>query len=79
MQDSLTALWTGTPVTVYPSETNFILLKAGAQSPVIFQKLLERGIRIRYMDDFLRVTVGTTSECGAVIDAMASIGKEIFQ
>lgn len=48
-------------LTVYDSVTNFILLKT-PKTDLVFNLLLNNGIAIRYLGDFLRVSAGTTEE-----------------
>ncbi len=55
-------------VTVYPSETNFILIRTAADSSRIHQKLKQAGILIKNLNkpgplkNCLRVTIGTPAE-----------------
>lgn len=57
---------------VYPSDTNFILVKAGDRSREIYENLLKKKIRIRFMGEYLRITAGSESECEALIAALVS-------
>ena len=61
-----------------PSATNFILIKIGKRAPKVYNKLLKRGIIVRYMGawklgDFIRVTVGTKYENKIFISALKDI------
>ena len=58
----------------YPSEANFILLRAKAGAKKVYDGLLKRGVLIRNMDALikgcLRVTVGTRTENNAFLKAL---------
>ncbi len=61
-----------------PSVTNFILVKVGKNSKVIYKKLLKKGIIVREMspwklNSFIRVTIGTRIENRKFIRALKSI------
>jgi len=64
--------------TVYPSQTNFVLVippADGADAVTIYRRLKEQGVLVRYFDqdalrDKLRITVGTKQECDALIGAL---------
>ena len=68
---------------VIPSLTNFLFV-SHAQHPgrVLFQKLREKGILVRYfdkpkIDNFIRITIGTDEEMDVFLEAMAVIcGKQ---
>ncbi|MNN92184.1 histidinol-phosphate aminotransferase [compost metagenome] len=50
-------------------------------APVIFRKLREQGILVRYFDkprinDYLRITIGTDTEMEALLQAMMQILPE---
>lgn len=55
-------------ITAYPSETNFVLFRAGVAAETLFERLLARGVLVRdvssapMLDRCLRVTVGTREE-----------------
>ncbi|MDD2956196.1 MAG: histidinol-phosphate transaminase [Oscillospiraceae bacterium] len=61
--------------TIYPSETNFVYMKvkdaAGA-----YEALKQRGIIIRCMGSFLRITAGTEEENGRLLAALNEIWRE---
>ncbi len=69
-------------VTSYPSETNFILFRTELTAPVVFERLLARGVLVRdvsttpLLERCLRVTVGTPDENTQFLDALrASLGE----
>jgi histidinol-phosphate/aromatic aminotransferase/cobyric acid decarboxylase-like protein len=43
----------------------------------IYQKLLERGIAIRYMGIYIRITAGTAEEIAELINALREILTQI--
>ena len=59
-------------LTVYDSVTNFILLKI-PKTDLVFQSLLSKGISVRYLGDFLRVSAGNTEENNEFINAFDTI------
>jgi histidinol-phosphate aminotransferase len=66
---------------VWPSSTNFVLVAppAGRSAKVIYERLLERHIYVRYFDipglsDKLRISIGTDAQMAAVVEALADIG-----
>ncbi len=66
-------------VRVWPSETNFILLRV-ANAEAIFNGLRERGVLIKclhgshpFLDNCLRITVGTPQENKSFLDAFTSL------
>lgn len=77
LQTSLEALSAEFPgaFTLYDSCTNFVFLKT-ARSKELFQGLLGRGIAIRYMGDYLRVTAGSEAENAAFLDAFRTLLRE---
>lgn len=66
------------PVEVFPSGANFVLFRVGRGRPV-WQGLVDRGVLIRdcsswpRLTDCLRVTVGTSEENTAFLDALADV------
>lgn len=59
---------------IYPSEANFILMRATAGAKPVYDGLLRRGVLVRNVDALikgcLRVTVGTRSENNAFLKAL---------
>lgn len=55
--------------TVYETSTNFIFMKV-KRAKEVFEALKQRGISIRFMNDYLRVTAGTKAENKEVIEAL---------
>lgn len=56
------------------SYTNFIWVETSYQSGEIFQKLLKKGVIIRpFMDNWIRITVGTEEENRALIKSLEEI------
>ena len=68
--------------TVTDSQANFLFAKYdGVPGPELLKKLRERGILIRNLSharirDWLRITVGTSEQMQAVVEALADIIKE---
>jgi len=65
-----------------PSATNFILMEIGPDAPVIYKKLLKKGIIVRNMEawglsGFLRVTIGTDRENRRFIKALSDIWRQL--
>jgi histidinol-phosphate aminotransferase len=63
-------------LTVFPSEANFVLVRAPIDGQRAWQRLLERGVLVRNLsrpgplEDCLRVTAGTPEENQRCVDAM---------
>ncbi|MBQ7783067.1 MAG: histidinol-phosphate transaminase [Oscillospiraceae bacterium] len=57
---------------VYDSVTNFIFIKT-SKSEEIYHKLIDRGILVRYMGNYLRVTAGTEKENHIFLSALKEI------
>ncbi len=53
---------------VYPSVTNFIFVRMD-EAKEVFQALLNAGIAVRFMGDFLRITAGSRGENAELIKA----------
>ncbi|MFH1061810.1 MAG: histidinol-phosphate transaminase [Candidatus Omnitrophota bacterium] len=61
-----------------PSAANFILVKVGSDSKMVYEKLLSKGIIIREMSgwglkDFIRITIGNPKENNLFITALKKI------
>lgn len=54
---------------IYPSDTNFLLIRAGENAEKIYKNLLEKKIRVRLMGQYLRITTGNKEECEIFISA----------
>ncbi len=65
-----------------PSKTNFVFAKSGKiEGAELYLKLKEKGILVRHFDNFRiseynRITVGTRSQCDALLAAITDILKE---
>jgi histidinol-phosphate aminotransferase len=57
---------------VYDSVTNFVFIKT-SKGLEIYNKLLERGISIRYMGIYLRITAGTKEENAEFLSALHEV------
>jgi len=61
-------------IETFPSEANFIMLRADAGAKLVYEGLLKRGVLVRNLDAMikgcLRVTVGTKSENNAFLKAL---------
>lgn len=64
---------------VYDSVTNFVFVRT-PKAALIHDKLLEKGISVRLMGQYLRITAGTESENGSLIaslkEILASLNKK---
>ena len=74
----LSKITEGLPVRVFPSETNFVLLKPEGKSREIFELLLERSIKIRYMGEYLRITAAGRHDDDEILDSLALILKQVY-
>ncbi|MDR0986983.1 MAG: aminotransferase class I/II-fold pyridoxal phosphate-dependent enzyme [Ruminococcus sp.] len=63
---------------VYDSVTNFVFIKT-SKGLEIYEKLLTRGISIRYMGIYIRITSGTEEENAEFIDALKDILAQICE
>lgn len=66
---------------VVPSETNFLLVRFGAQSSAVNQYLMQAGLIVREvvnygLPDYLRISVGTPEENGLLIDALTQFAQQ---
>lgn len=66
--------------TLIPSKANFVLVKPPINAKTLFEQLKSEGILVRYFDtprlrDFLRVTIGSMSECKKLIAALTLLAK----
>ncbi len=67
---------------VFPSETNFILVQAPLfPAPTWLEKLRDRKILVRWFNqpvvkNYLRITIGTPDEAGALVRAVKSLGSQ---
>ncbi|MBR5485136.1 MAG: histidinol-phosphate aminotransferase family protein [Oscillospiraceae bacterium] len=57
---------------VYAPVTNFVFFKT-TRNKEIFEKLLSKGIAIRYMGEYLRISAGSETENAAVLAALEEI------
>lgn len=65
--------------TPYKSETNFILIHMGEKAAAVYEALLKRSIRIRFMPPYIRVTIGTAEENMALRKALNEIFEMEYQ
>lgn len=77
-RDWLAAELVGIPgVTVYPSETNFILIKLPCAATPVWQELRQAGIHVRQlgeeMPNFLRISVGLRHEDEKLVSALRQL------
>lgn len=63
---------------IYDSVTNFIFIKTSF-SKIIYQKLLEKSIAIRFMGNYIRISAGSTDENNGLITALKEILEEISE
>ncbi|MDR1002289.1 MAG: aminotransferase class I/II-fold pyridoxal phosphate-dependent enzyme [Oscillospiraceae bacterium] len=53
----------GVPMTIYETKTNFVFMKLGEEKALeVFKALKQRGIIIRHMGEYLRITAGSRGE-----------------
>ncbi|MEG2038506.1 MAG: histidinol-phosphate transaminase [Oscillospiraceae bacterium] len=57
---------------VYKPQTNFVFIKT-TDNKAVFDGLSQRGIAIRFMGEFLRITAGSQDENNAVLQALEEI------
>jgi histidinol-phosphate aminotransferase len=66
-------------IMVYPSQANFILIRPEQETRSLFNKLVEQSILIRdvssypFLDNHLRISVGTPEENNLLVEALSSI------
>jgi histidinol-phosphate aminotransferase len=66
-------------ITVYPSQANFILIRPEQEAQGLFNKLVEQSILIRdvsaypFLDNHLRISVGTPEENNLLVKTLKSI------
>jgi len=68
---------------VHPSQTNFLLVEFGPQTPVIEGALIARGVVLRPMAGYglpecLRITIGTRDENARLLEALDEVGADGF-
>ena len=61
-----------------PSDANFVCVRTGRQTPLIYQKLLRRGVIVRPVDnyrlpEYLRVTVGLPEHNRRFLDTLTQV------
>lgn len=76
--DLLTERLTEMGLTVYPSQTNFILFRVTVSAQEVYERMLRKGVIIRHMgsfglDEYLRVSVGTEAENERFLEALARV------
>jgi histidinol-phosphate aminotransferase len=76
--DTLYAAFDRLGLSYVRSQTNFVLVHIGKDSPRVYEDLLKRGIITRYianigLDEYLRVSVGLPEENTAFIDAIKEV------
>jgi histidinol-phosphate aminotransferase len=70
-------------LTVYPSGTNFVLVRVDGDGRVLWQDLVDRGILVRdfsrwpRLDECLRITIGTPEENDKLLDALRDALGEV--
>ena len=60
------------PLEVEPTHTNFVLVKA-ADNRAVYQALAARGIAVRLLGNYLRISAGAPAENRALLSALAEI------
>ncbi len=67
IEDGLAAL----EIDYVPSQTNFVLFKPDGDAAELSDRLLHRGVIVRPMGPYIRVTVGTQAENERLLEALA--------
>ena len=64
-------------LTVYPSDTNFILLRIGGDGPAVHKGLRSKGVLVKnlhgahpFLENCIRVSIGTAEENAAFLHAL---------
>ena len=65
----------GNIMRIYPSHTNFVFIKTDGAS-FVHQSLLKKGIAVRCMGDYLRISAPTSEELPALMAALNEIFEE---
>ncbi len=66
-------------LTVFPSDANFVLIRTPGDAKQVFERLLERGVLVRYLsrpgplDRCLRITAGTPEENETCLRALRAV------
>lgn len=66
-------------LTVFPSDANFVLVRTPGDAKLVFDRLLERGVLVRYLsrpgplERCLRITAGTAEENDTCLRALRAI------
>ncbi|MFC0211683.1 histidinol-phosphate transaminase [Paenibacillus chartarius] len=65
---------------VRPSQSNFILVRLGAEAGRIYEGLLQRGVIVRSaavwgLPEYVRITIGTPEENDRLLEALAELGR----
>jgi histidinol-phosphate aminotransferase len=69
-------------LTVYPSDANFVLIRTPGDAKQVFDRLLERGVLVRYLsrpgplERCLRITAGTPEENESCLRALRAISRD---
>jgi histidinol-phosphate aminotransferase len=70
-------------LTVYPSDANFVLVRAVGEAQALFEHLLDEGIRIKNLSatggrltDCLRITVGTPEQNDSLLAAVTGFYRQ---
>jgi histidinol-phosphate aminotransferase len=76
-RDALVAKLRSRDLTVVESDANFVLVGRFDDAQQVWQGLLDRGVLVRDvgLPGWLRVTVGTTDECGRLLAALDDVRK----
>jgi histidinol-phosphate aminotransferase len=70
-------------LTVFPSDANFVLIRTPGDAKHVFDRLLERGVLVRYLsrpgplERCLRITAGTPEENESCLSALRAICREL--
>lgn len=80
----LQALGAFTELTVFPSDANFLLVRAAGQAQHLFDHLLDDGVRIKNLSasagaltDCLRITVGTPEQNDSLLASLEGFYREL--
>jgi histidinol-phosphate aminotransferase len=83
-RERLQQLFTELGLRFWPSQTNFVLVRVGAQTKLFVESMQRRGIVIRDAsanpgcEGCVRITAGTPSQMDGVLHAIREVRRELF-
>ena len=68
---------------IYPTQANFILIDTGRSGKEVFERLLRKGVIVRFMgaplERHIRVTIGTPEQNDIFLNSMKEVLEEMSQ